>query len=113
MGMSESELAALAADLRAREKTGEIYVQNVEIIFPPQLAEEVGYQGMIVPIRRILEFLASETEPINEERARELRHIAEKYYPEDDGFSDGDDFPDIDIEELELLANGLPNSVEV
>jgi len=45
MGMSESELAALVADLRSREKSGEIYVQNVEIIFPPQLAEEVGYQG--------------------------------------------------------------------
>jgi len=38
---------------------------------------------MIVPIGRILGFPASEAEPINEERARELRRIAEKYYPID------------------------------
>lgn len=72
------------ARLQLEEKLGLSYVDTVEIEFPPQVKAATGRDGLIVPIRDILLWLAEEDEVAAPYNAAELRMIADTCYPADD-----------------------------
>mgnify|MGYP003117310480 CR=1 FL=1 len=83
---------------RTLENDGQIYVQTVEIIFPPQLAKQCPYGAIVIPTGRVLKWLANDLESIAEhEQARLYRETVIPFYPDpddedyDDGYENDDD----------------------
>lgn len=72
------------ARLRLEEELGLSYVHTVQIDFPTQVKAATGRDGLIVPIRDILLWLAKEDQVAAPYNAMELRMIADHYYPADE-----------------------------
>lgn len=88
---SDQSTEALADRYARMEQTGEFYVDNVEISFPPQVKAETGWDGVVVDIRHILRWMAEDPEFGSFGAKDEFLHIADKYYPEDEDYDDTDD----------------------
>ena len=79
--MNDEEMKRLSEKFRALEEAGEFYVDNVEIIFPPQVRNMYGLDGIIVPIRDILTHVSAAWNIERPDAGRELMAIRDEFYP--------------------------------
>ncbi|MBI1216923.1 MAG: hypothetical protein GC186_00105 [Rhodobacteraceae bacterium] len=118
---TKQQLEEIAARYEAMELTGELYVRNVEIIFPPQIKKKFGYDGHIISIGDVLRMLASDVQDTHPENAQKYRDIALEFYSDDDDEYDDDEYDDdddcegegVDMDVLEALVAELDAAGEL
>jgi|TARA_R100000935_G_scaffold18953_1_gene36537 hypothetical protein len=109
-------LQAYAIYIGTLEVDGQIYAETSEIIFPPQLAEQCPFSGIVVPIHRILQWIIDECEIDGEhEKAKLYRNVILPFYPDPDDVDedcecedDDDDDDDSDGDPFSGLAEIFP-----